>query len=139
MKRNSERGVALVITLIMLALVTFMTVVFLAVSRREKASVGVTADIVSARLMTDAALARAQSEIASRMLASGNPFDYDLIVSTNYYNPNGFTANNTNAANVNYERMQGGGAMGRWDLVNWAQNIANYSTKPGRRCLSQPT
>ena len=39
MKRNQERGVALVITLIMLSLVTFMAVVFLGVSRREKASV----------------------------------------------------------------------------------------------------
>ena len=36
MKRNSEQGVVLVITLIMLALVTLMAVVFLAISRRER-------------------------------------------------------------------------------------------------------
>jgi hypothetical protein len=107
MKRNSaQSGVALVITLIMLALVTFMAVVFLAVSRRERASVAVTGDIATARLMVDTALARAQSEIAARILASTNPFDYgDLIVSTNYYDPAGFQPRNASPGNVNFDRQ----------------------------------
>jgi hypothetical protein len=136
MKRTSERGVALVITLIMLALVTFMAVVFLAVSRREKASVTVTGDIVTARLMTDAAVARAQSELAARMLASTNPFNYDLIVSTNYYDANGFRSGVLSPENVNYERRSGGGGMragpGLADLRDWVQNIANlqYDARP---------
>lgn len=134
MKRNTERGVALVITLIMLALVTFMAVVFLAVSRRERASVTVTGDIITARLMTDAALARAQSEMAARMMATTNPFNYDLIVSTNYYDPAGFRSNNTNAYNVNYERRSNGGLMqagpSQLQARDWAQNIANLQYDP---------
>ncbi len=134
MKRNSERGVALVITLIMLALVTFMAVVFLAVSRRERASVTVTGDIITARLMTDTAVARAQSEIAARILATTNIFDYDFIVSTNYYDPVGFRSNNTNAYNVNYDRRSNGTGMraggSAVDTRDWAQNIGNLQFDP---------
>ena len=36
---RSERGIALVITLVMLAVVTVMAIVFLGVSRRERASI----------------------------------------------------------------------------------------------------
>ena len=38
MKRNSQQGVALVVTLILLSVITFMTVTFLALSRRERGS-----------------------------------------------------------------------------------------------------
>lgn len=134
MKRNSERGVALVITLIMLALVTFMAVVFLGVSRRERASVTVTGDIINARLMADTAVARAQSEVAARLIASTNLFNYDLLVSTNYYDPQGFQPNNTNAYNVNYERRRNNTAMSAGPNQNnfrdWVQNIANLQYDP---------
>ncbi|MHC1762808.1 MAG: hypothetical protein AB9869_00670 [Verrucomicrobiia bacterium] len=124
-----EDGVALVITLIMLALVTFMAVVFLAISRRERASVTVTGDILSARMMADAALARAQSEIAARVLASSNVHAYDLLVSTNYYNPAGFQPNNTNAYNVNFDRRRDG-SLTRVSQRDWVQNIANLQYDP---------
>jgi hypothetical protein len=92
---RGERGVALVITLIMLAIITTLAVAFLATSRRERASVVVTADLTSAKLGADAALARAQAEVIGRILATGNPWDYDLIVSTNIdgaiTNPAAFT------------------------------------------------
>ena len=90
MKSNSQRGVALVITLIMLAMVTFMAVIFLGVSRRERASVTVTADQTDAKLMADAAMARAQAEVVVRMMARSNAFNYDLLVSTNYIHPLGY-------------------------------------------------
>lgn len=130
MKAHSERGVALVITLVMLSLVTFMAVVFLAISRREKASVAVTGDITTARLMADTALARAQSEIASRILARTNRFDYDLLVSTNYFNPGGFIRGNTNIFNVNYDRTSQNGLMSASLWQDWAQNIANLQIDP---------
>jgi hypothetical protein len=123
MKRKSEQAVALVVTLIMLALVTMMAVVFLSISRRERASVTVTTDMVTARLMTDAALARAQSEIASRILATANPFDYDLIVSTNFYNPAGFVPNASSSTNVNFDFRRDGQRLSRDS--DWIQNIAN--------------
>ena len=125
-----ERGVVLVVTLIMLSLVTFMAVVFLAVSRRERASVTVTGDIINARLMADTALARAQSEIAARILANTNLFDYDLIVSTNFYDPAGFQPNNTNAYNVNYEYRRNGSHMTNGVTRDWVQNIANLQFDP---------
>src|SRR5512140_2013867 len=105
MKRNSERGVALVITLVMLALVTMMAVVFLGVSRRERASVMATGDIAASRLMADAAVARAEAELASRMMTTTNLLNFDLIVSTNYYNPKGFTRGLLDPRNVNYDSV----------------------------------
>ena len=44
--KRPERGIALVITLVMLAIVTVMAIVFLGVSRRERASVKVVEDNV---------------------------------------------------------------------------------------------
>ena len=74
MKRKSQSGVALVITLIMLSMVTLMAVVFLAISRSEKASVTVISNQADARLMADAGLARAVSRIGANIVsvASGN-------------------------------------------------------------------
>ena len=53
MKPHSQRGVALVITLIMLAVVTLMAITFLAVSRRERSAVAVTEEQNTSRLMAD--------------------------------------------------------------------------------------
>ena len=50
MNRKSQRGVALVLTLIMLAMVTVMAVLFLGTSRRERASVTVNANLTDAKL-----------------------------------------------------------------------------------------
>ncbi len=68
LSHRHQRGVALVITLIMLAVVTVTAVAFLAMSRRERASVGAAADQAEAKLMADAALARAQATLAGRMM-----------------------------------------------------------------------
>jgi len=46
---RTQQGAALVITLIMLGMVTAMTVVFLGISQRERASVTVVSDQVSAK------------------------------------------------------------------------------------------
>ena len=53
---GAERGVALVITLILLAVITFMAVTFLVVSRSEKGAVVTTTDQTIARMAADAAL-----------------------------------------------------------------------------------
>lgn len=118
MKRSRQNGVALVITLIMLSVVTFMAITFLALSRRERNAVAVTASQTTATAMSDMALARVQAELASReqqrMLLLGatnaisNLFSTELMVSTNYIDTQGFNSsveNNTNLAlaNVNYD------------------------------------
>jgi hypothetical protein len=102
-----QRGVALVITLVMLSVVTLMAVTFLAVSRRERAAVAVAGYQTTARLQADSALARAQAELVSRMMAHGSLLDYGLEVSTNLWSPYGFNPtlpfNTPNFTNVNYQ------------------------------------
>jgi hypothetical protein len=102
MNRSSERGIALVVTLIMLAVVTVMAVVFLGVSRRERAAVTLTADQTDAKLAADAALARAQAEIMGRIGAWSNLYAYDFLVSTNFINPRGFQPGLSSFTNVSY-------------------------------------
>jgi len=55
MNRPSQRGVALVITLIMLSVITVVAVAFLAISRRERATVTQKANSVDAELAADSA------------------------------------------------------------------------------------
>ncbi|MGA1235660.1 MAG: hypothetical protein ACO34E_02220 [Limisphaerales bacterium] len=107
MKLQRQRGVALVITLIMLSVVTVMAVVFLGISRRERFSVAVTGNQTAARLAADAGLARAQSELLSRIAASNNLSDFDYFVSTNYVNRDGFISGLANVENVAYTYANG--------------------------------
>lgn len=132
MKPHSQRGVALIITLIMLAVVTLMAITFLAVSRRERSAVAVTEEQNTSRLMADAALARAQAEVVARMQANSSPYAYDLMVSTNYTSPVGFNPSldwqQLTPTNVNYDHLLGNSApvTGRDRL----RNIANLILDP---------
>ena len=81
---RSQRGVALIITVILLSVLTLMTLAFLAMSRRERGAVTTTTDTASARLAADAALANAEAQIVANALATTNPYNFGLIVSTNY-------------------------------------------------------
>lgn len=87
---RSENGIALVITLIMLAIVTVMAIIFLSLSRRERASVKVSEDIATANMAADAALERAKAQAIAQMEVSGSMLHYDLFNSTNFISPNGF-------------------------------------------------
>ncbi|HZF01894.1 MAG TPA: pilus assembly PilX N-terminal domain-containing protein [Methylomirabilota bacterium] len=101
---SSERGVALVITLILLSVTLVMAVAFLFISQREQGSVTTQTDAATARYASDAALANAEAQIAANMLASSppNPYNFGLLVSTNYINPNGFVSGVSSYTNVNY-------------------------------------
>jgi hypothetical protein len=133
--RHPQHGVALVITLVMLAVVTFMAVVFLAVSRSERVAVTASIEFSDAKLMADAALARAQADILAHLLSRSNLLSFDLIVSTNYFSPIGFDPAvqppppNSNLTNVNYEYR-----VNRQRLTpdERLQNIANlyYDPRP---------
>ena len=100
--RHSQRGVALVITLILLSVVTFMAITFLALSRRERSAVTTVTDTASARLAADAALANAEAQVMANVLSTTNPFNFSLLVSTNYINPIGFVSGVSSYTNVNY-------------------------------------
>jgi type II secretory pathway pseudopilin PulG len=87
---TSERGVALIITVILLSLLTLMALAFLTMSQRERGAVTTTTDTASARLAADAALASAEAQIVANVLATTNPYNFGLLVSTNAW-PLSFT------------------------------------------------
>ncbi len=127
MKRHSQQGVALIITLILLAVVTVMAVAFLASSRRERGAVTTTTDTANARLAADAALAQAEAQVMANVLATTNPYNFGLVVSTNYIN-SGFdsTVVGFDPTNVNYQYPNGNPVTGNDAL----QNIANLLYSP---------
>ena len=134
--QSSEQGIVLVITLIMLSVVTVMAVLFLGVSRRERASVTVTTDHITAKTMTESGFAHAQANIVSRMLTTSNRFNYDFAVSTNFLNINQhgldvFATNfddfeNFNPENVGYHYGDGD----YLDERDQAINIGNLQFDP---------
>lgn len=121
-RRQSQRGIALITTLIMLSVVTLMAVTFLAVSRRERASVTTSTDRLDAKAMAEIALQRAEAEVVARVLAVSNLFNYDLLVSTNFINSAGFDVGNTNIANVSYTYPNGTPLSGD-DLLAMYRNL----------------
>jgi hypothetical protein len=128
--RHFEKGIALIITLILLSVTLVMALAFLAISRRENSAVATAGDTATARLAADAALASAEAQTMAGILSSTNPYNFGLIVSTNYINPNGFdntiTTNDPN--NVNYYYPNGNFVTGK----DFLQNLANlyYSPRP---------
>ena len=120
---------ALVITLIMLAVVTLMAVTFLALSRRERASVTATADLTAAKLAADTGAARAQAELVARVAVQSNLFAYDLKVSTNLISRAGFDRKDTfSFTNVNYTYADGT-RLNRDDLFRNLTNLY-YDPRP---------
>lgn len=82
--RNAERGVALVITLIMLSIITVVTVAFLALSQRERAAVGQSTQQTIAEMAAETGRERATAQIISRVLntnADQSALGPDLMVS----------------------------------------------------------
>lgn len=126
-----QRGIALVITLILLSVITFLAVAFLALSRREKGAVANTTDQTTARLAADTALERAQAQLMANLLGRTNRCAYDLMVSTNYINPLGFNPSlGANLTNVSYADT--GGRPLVPGSPNFAQMVANlfYNPRP---------
>ncbi|MFO1476929.1 MAG: pilus assembly PilX N-terminal domain-containing protein [Verrucomicrobiota bacterium] len=125
-----RRGVALVVTLIMLAVITFMAVTFLVLSHRERASVSTTTDLTTARLAAQTALERATAEAVARMMALENDQAYDFAVSTNFINRAGFYINPTGDVftNVNYEYLLSHSLIsGLADPVNTRIRLSNLT------------
>src|SRR5689334_15423675 len=88
--RGSRRGVALVLTLIMLAIITIVTVVFLATARRNRQSTSLRREQSGAEFAGDAAYQRAMGEVITRMLHDTNLLSFEFFVSapsTNYASP----------------------------------------------------
>src|SRR5207249_3157420 len=93
--RRSQEAVALVVTLLLLSVITFMAVTFLVVSRNEKGSVTQTTDHAVAGLAADAGLEKAKVDLVVGMITHTNEFEVGLRVPTNYINSFGFVPGNT--------------------------------------------
>src|ERR1041385_1257073 len=107
---TTERGVALVITLILLSVITFMAVTFLVVTRSEKGSVSEEADQTTAKNVADEGLEYAKMQLLAQMLAYTNPFAVNLMVSTNYELSSGFISTGpayTSFTNVSHHYPNG--------------------------------
>ena len=131
---RSECGVALVVTLVLITVITFMAVTFLIVSRSQHGAVATTTDQAIARLAANAARDRAIVEALSRMMAQTNEFSYGMLVATNYFNPLGFDPGavpqaSPNPTNVNYDYTITGAPLTPEQRL---QNIANllYAPRP---------
>ena len=85
--QSSRRGVALVITLIMLSVVTITAVAFLMVARRERSAVAAAGEQADVRIAADAALNRARARILAQIASSGMRESPTLFVSTNFIAP----------------------------------------------------
>ena len=130
---RNQRGVALVVTLILLAVVTFLATAFLFLARRERGSVTTTLDQTAARRAAEAATEHAKVAVLASIIQSNSQFYYGLIVSTNFINTNGFITTGlafTSLTNVNYDYLANGSTNFTPDQRN--QNIANlfYSPRP---------
>ncbi len=84
MKRHSQRGVALIITLIMLAIITVVAVIFLGIARRNRAGITVQQDQTAAEFAAEAALQRAKADVVAQIMSSKQLLGYDLTVSRGY-------------------------------------------------------
>ncbi|MGD0207201.1 MAG: hypothetical protein ABSC89_06315 [Verrucomicrobiota bacterium] len=128
--RHPQKGVALIITLILLSVVTFMAITFLALSRRERSAVSTVTDTAGARLAADAALANAEAQVIANVLSTTNPYNFTLLVSTNYINANGFVSGSASPTNVNYDHLFNSSTL--LSPADFLQNLENlyYSPRP---------
>jgi hypothetical protein len=86
-RTRNQRGVALVITLIFLAVITILAVAFLALTRRGRTAEKESASRTVADQMADIGLERAKGEILADILGQSNLLGPQLMVSANYINP----------------------------------------------------
>ncbi|MCS7090412.1 MAG: hypothetical protein RMN51_08920 [Verrucomicrobiota bacterium] len=129
---------ALVVTVILISVITFLTVAFLVLTRREKGAVTTAVHLVTARQAAEAGLQRAQAELLAPILAFTNTLAYELRVSTNYINSHGFNPSQRTgpltpaqrhwATNVSYQYRDGRPL----NVDDYRQNLANlwYFPRP---------
>jgi hypothetical protein len=130
---RSQRGIALIITLIMLSVITFMAITFLYLSYFQRGSVNVATDQTTAQWAADTALERAKSELMARMILFTNDQVVNMMVSTNYINWLGLNGS-FSPTNVNYDYVADGTPIpslsGDGPLAALRTNVANLLYDP---------
>jgi hypothetical protein len=130
--QSRQSGVALVVTIIMISVITFLTIAFLALSGREKGATKTATDQVTARLEADRAMERAKVELLAGILASRNPNNFNFLVSTNFINWTGFDPGAFDQlTNVNFDYQNDAGQT-PLNVAQYRQNLTNllYNPRP---------
>ena len=129
LQSKSERGVALIITLILLSVITFMAVAFLVISRHASEAVtSVTQQAVAKQAAADA-LQTAEAGVIASMLARGEGFDFGPQVSQNYQSQV-FTNGSANVANVNYFVDDSGNPLNANEYLQMLNNLLVQARPP---------
>jgi hypothetical protein len=131
----SRSGIALVITLLMLSVITFLAVALLVLTRSHRNQVDATLDVEAAKNMSEAAQARAISQIVSRLQAHTNLQNFDYTASHNQINPSGYVPAPDDYLDINYDHFNSnynnGAAMSPVLYpADWASNIAKLRLDP---------
>jgi hypothetical protein len=142
-RRPGAAGVALVITLLLLSVITFLAIAFLAMSRQNKSAVSASLDIATARAASDAALARGFVETIASMQVHGDALYYDYLVSRNFQSASYTNAEKYyDANNVNYQFLYNTRTpfSSAASPSGWAQMIANlfYDPRPPVFVVTNP-
>ena len=133
---SPRSGVALVVTLIMLSIITFLAVAFLVLSQRENASSNTAMDQKTAKMAADSAFNRVCAELLADAMVNTNFQNFGMKVSTNYISIMGFNPGLVNPLlpnNVNYDYLTNAYGLGGPPLASqaqWQQNIASLEFNP---------
>jgi hypothetical protein len=125
---RSERGVALIITLIFLAIITFMAVTFLVLSRHASEAVTTVTQQAISQQAVQSAVEQAEANIVASMTAKGEGFDFGPVISQTYQSALGFTNGVANPANVSY--FDTGGNPLDYRSTAYLQMLNNLLVKP---------
>jgi len=114
----------------MLSVITVVAVTFLALSRRERASVSQTIALTDARDMAGTGMERAKAQVVALIMATTNMLNGDMAVSRNFINTNGFTPGVSSFDNVNYDHLANSAAP--LSPADFLQNLTNlfYDPRP---------
>jgi hypothetical protein len=134
MKRQSQQGIALVITLILLTVITFMTVTFLVVSRHEGEQVDTTTQQNVSRWAAEGMAQMAEAQIIANLMGPNNGLtNLGLIVSADYvsqfYDNSGTPAQKAAVTNVNYTDINGN-PLSTADLQQMLNNLQYLPRAP---------
>jgi hypothetical protein len=128
---SPEGGVALVITLILLSIITFMAITFLVISRHASEAVTTVTQQAIAQQAAQAALKNAEANIIAAMTAKGEGFSFGPVISQNYESPAFTNSAPASVANVNYfTSVDINGNPIPYAGANYAQMLNNLMVLP---------
>lgn len=111
------------VTLLLLSVITFLAVAFLALSRRDRQSVALSLTQTEAKNFADTAAARARAEIFAFASTRTNLAGAPLMVSRTYQNQTGFFPGVSDYLNVNWDYTSGGGVLSEANRLQMLTNL----------------